>query len=400
MIKNVLSVIQLNIYIKRIFEKDYILKNVSVEGELSNFKRHSSGHIYFTLKDDKAGVSCVLFRSYLSGIEDQLHDGAKVVIKGSVSLYEKTGQFQIYVRKIEQAGIGELYILFEKLKKQLESEGLFAETNKRKIPKYAKKIGIITSGTGAAIRDIVQVAKRRNPYIELVLYPSLVQGGKAKDNIVKGIEYFNYTEEVDVLIVGRGGGSIEDLWPFNEEAVARAIFESNVPVISAVGHETDFTISDFVSDLRAPTPSAAAELAVFDYFEFSHQLVRLEQRFENHKRQLFRREFERLNQLAKRLEQNHPRHILEDKMMDLEQLRLQLLNRLRHQFDYKKLRFELLTERLNGHSPLKRLEEGYAYVSFKGKTLTSTKLINIDDEVQVYLKDGNLTTKIKRIEEM
>lgn len=400
MINNILSVIQLNTYIKRMFEKDYILKNVSVEGELSNFKRHSSGHIYFTLKDDKAQVSCVLFKSYLSGIEDQLHDGAKVVIKGSVSLYEKTGQFQIYVRKIEQAGIGELYVLFEKLKKQLQGEGLFDEANKREIPKFANKIGIITSGTGAAIRDIVQVAKRRNPYVELVLYPSLVQGDKAKEIIVKGIEYFNYQEEVDVLIVGRGGGSIEDLWPFNEEVVARAIFESNVPVISAVGHETDFTIADFVSDLRAPTPSAAAELAVFDYFEFNNQLVRLEQRFENHKRQLFRRETERLNQLTKRLEQKHPRHILEDKMMDLEQLRLQLLNRLRHQFDYKQSKLELLKARLNGRSPLKRLEEGYAYVSVNGKTLTSVTTLELEDEVQVYLKDGKLTTKIKGIEEM
>lgn len=400
MINNILSVIQLNTYIKHMFEKDYILKNVSVEGELSNFKRHSSGHIYFTLKDDKAQVSCVLFRSYLSGIEDELHDGAKVVIKGSVSLYEKTGQFQIYVRKIERAGIGELYVLFEKLKKQLQDEGLFEESNKRNIPKFAHKIGIITSGTGAAIRDIVQVAKRRNPYVELVLYPSLVQGDKAKDNIVRGIEYFNYNETVDLLIVGRGGGSIEDLWPFNEEVVARAIFESNVPVISAVGHETDFTIADFVSDLRAPTPSAAAELAVFDYFEFSHQLKRLEQRFENHKRQMLRREIDRLAHLRKRLEQKHPRHILEDKMLDLEQLRLLLLNKLRHQFDYKKSKLELLKAKLNGRSPLKRLEEGYAYVSVKGKTLTSISTLKLEDEVQVYLKDGKLTTKIKGIEEM
>jgi exodeoxyribonuclease VII large subunit len=217
---NILSVLQLNTYIKRIFEKDYVLKDVSVEGELSNFKKHGSGHIYFTLKDDKAQVSCVLFKSNLSGIEDELRDGSKVVVSGSVSLYEKSGQYQIYVRKIEKAGIGQLYVLFEKLKKQLEQEGLFSELSKREIPKYARKIGIITSDTGAAVRDIIQIAKRRNPYVEMVLYPSLVQGENAKFNLVRAISYFNEFEPVDTIIIGRGGGSIEDLWPFNEELVA------------------------------------------------------------------------------------------------------------------------------------------------------------------------------------
>ena len=391
---NVLSVLQLNTYIKRKFEQDFVLKNVSVEGELSNFKRHSSGHIYFTLKDDKAQVSCVLFKTYLSGIEDELRDGAKVIIKGSVSLYEKSGQYQIYVRKIEKAGIGELFVLFEKLKKKLQKEGLFDERSKRNIPKYAHKIGIITSSTGAAIRDIVQVAKRRNPYVELILYPSLVQGDFAKDNIVKGIEYFNYEESVDIIIVGRGGGSIEDLWPFNEEVVARAIFESNTPIISGVGHETDFVISDFVSDLRAPTPSAAAELAVFDYYEFNNKInqykIVLKNRFESYI-QLNR---QKLLGLTKLIEQKHPRQSLEDKMLNLEQLRLLLISRGKRTFENKRNLLSILNERLKGKSPLARIDEGYAYITYKGNRVTSINDIKENDQMEVLIKDGKLITTI------
>lgn len=397
---NILSVIQLNTYIKRIFEKDYVLKDVSVEGELSNFKRHSSGHIYFTLKDDKAQVSCVLFKTYLSGIEKELHDGARVVISGSVSLYEKSGQYQIYVRKIEKAGIGDLYVLFEKLKKQLQQEGLFDEHSKLTIPKYATKIGIITSATGAAIQDIVQITKRRNPFVELVLYPSLVQGMYAKDSIVKGIRYFNIVEPVDVLIVGRGGGSIEDLWPFNEEVVARAIFDSKIPIISAVGHETDFTIADFVSDLRAPTPSAAAELAVFDYMELSTLLMGFKQRIQRNKSQMFHLKREALKNYSQRLEQKHPRKKLEDNFMHLEQLRVQLDKQIAYQIETKQHQLALLREKLEGKSPLKRLEEGYAYLTYNGKALTSVHDINKKDTVSVYLKDGKLTTKVEEIEVM
>ncbi len=395
---NVLSVIQLNTYIKRLFEKDFVLKNVTVEGELSNFKRHSSGHIYFTLKDDKAQVSCVLFRSYLDGSERQLHDGAKVVVKGSVSLYEKSGQYQIYVRKIEKAGIGELYVLFEQLKRKLQEEGLFDETSKRPIPKYVKRIGIVTSGTGAAIRDIVQVARRRNPYVQLVLYPSLVQGDMAKENIVRAIEYFNESEPVDVLIVGRGGGSIEDLWPFNEETVARAIFESNIPVISAVGHETDFTISDFVSDMRAPTPSAAAELAVFDYQDQLHRMDTYRIRMSSFLEAQLLRKRDILIHLEKRLKQLHPRRILEDNLMHLDQLRLILDGKIGYQLELKRNDLELLKARLEGKSPVKRLEEGYAYVSVKGKTVTSVEDIHVSDVLDVYLKDGRLETMVNKIE--
>ena len=311
---NILSVFQLNTYIKRTFEQDFILKSLSVEGELSNFKAHGSGHYYFTLKDDKAQVSCVLFRSYTTGDERSLKDGTQVIVKGRVSVYEKTGQYQIYVSSIKKAGLGDLYIQFEALKKKLEQENLFDEIHKKPIPLYAERIGIITSETGAAIRDIVQVAKRRYPFVELILYPSLVQGNMAKETIVEGIQYFNAKERVDVLIIGRGGGSIEDLWPFNEERVARAIYESEIPIISAVGHETDYTISDFVSDLRAPTPSAAAELAVFDYYKFMQQMQQYDLMFNKKIYQLLIAKKENLGYLQKRLDSLHPRKKIEERL--------------------------------------------------------------------------------------
>lgn len=391
---NVMSVIQLNTYIKRKFEQDFVLKNLSVEGELSNFKRHSSGHLYFTLKDEKAAVSCVMFRTYTGGLDRDLRDGVKVVVKGSVSLYEKTGQFQVYVRSIEKAGIGELYVLFEKLKRKLSEEGLFDESIKKTIPKYANKIGIITSSTGAAIRDIVQVAKRRNPYAELVLYPSLVQGGNAKENIVRGIEYFNAQDDVDVMIVGRGGGSIEDLWPFNEEVVARAIVDSKIPIISAVGHETDFTISDFVSDLRAPTPSAAAELAVYDYGEFNQRMNQYRQLLYQGLEYRLRLKKQELEGLKRQIEQKHPRKSLEDRMMHLDQLRLLMLSRGKRLFEMKRNHLNVLSERLKGKSPLARLEEGYAYISVGVKKVRSLEDVAIGDKLSVFVADGKLTTTI------
>lgn len=396
--KNVLSVIQLNIYIKRLFEQDYVLKNVEVEGELSNFKKHSSGHIYFTLKDDKAAISSVLFRSYLSNVDENLKNGDKVVVTGSVSLYEKTGQYQIYVRKIEKSGQGDLHLLFEQLKQKLLSEGLFDSDYKREIPKYAQKIGIITSGTGAAIKDIIQVAKRRNPYIELVLYPSLVQGDEAKFNIVKGIEYFNNVNRVDVLIVGRGGGSIEDLWPFNEEMVARAIYESNIPIISAVGHETDFTIADFVSDLRVPTPSAAAEIAVYDFYEIEAQLNRLRDQLDQKIERVIDIKKDQLAYLKIRLSKTHPRVKIEEKYHLMEELRLKLNRNIRNNIDYKKSNLLILSEKLHSRSPMKRLEDGYGYLSHNGKHLLSVKSLEKGDVLDVMLLDGKIKSIVNEIE--
>ncbi len=391
---NVLSVIQLNTYIKRKFEQDYVLKDVSVEGELSNFKRHSSGHLYFTLKDDKAGVSCVMFRTYTGEETRGLRDGDKVIIKGSVSLYEKTGQYQVYVRSIEKAGLGDLYVLFEKLKKQLAEEGLFDESRKKPLPKYANRIGIITSSTGAAIRDIVQVAKRRNPYVELILYPSLVQGAGAKDNIVRGIKYFNDLDDIDLLIVGRGGGSIEDLWPFNEEVVARAIGASDIPVISAVGHETDFTISDFVSDMRAPTPSAAAELAVYDYGEFQQRMYQYKQVLYQGIEYRLQLKKQELQGLRRHIELKHPRRQLEDQMMHLDQLRLLMYSRGNALFDAKRSRLNILRERLQGKSPLQRLEDGYAYISKGDQRVRSVDDVEVGESLNIYVADGKLETQV------
>jgi len=393
-----LSVYQLNTYIKRVFEQDYVLKSVTVEGELSNFKKHSSGHIYFTLKDDKSQISCVLFKGYLTGDEHTLGDGTKVVIKGSVSVFEKTGQYQIYVYKIEKAGIGDLYVLFEKLKQSLQKEGLFDESRKKPIPKYATKIGIVTSSTGAAIRDLEEIARRRNPYVELVLYPSLVQGSSAKQDICKGIEYFNQKEPVDVIIVGRGGGSIEDLWPFNEEIVARAIAASDIPIISAVGHESDYTMSDFVADLRASTPSAAAELAVFDLIEWDRNLEGLRRRFDTYGKQLLKYKKEQLLQVTRQLKQMHPRRQLEDKRYVLDQLRQNMGVKVHHLLVNKRNGLDVMQQKLLGQSPLKPLENGYALVSINGKKITSVQQIKKDDAMKVFVSDGTIHSIVYEIE--
>ena len=273
----VYSVAQVNSYIKNMFAQDFLLRRLSVKGEVSNCKYHSSGHIYFTLKDGGGTLQAVMFASQRRGLNFKLAEGQQVVVKGTVDVYERDGKYQLYASEIELSGRGDLYLRFEKLLKELEEMGMFDPQYKRPIPRFAKTVGIVTAPTGAAIRDIMNISHRRNPYVQLILYPALVQGDGAKDSIVKGIRTLD-AMGLDVLIVGRGGGSIEDLWAFNEEEVARAIFACNTPVISAVGHETDVTIADYAADLRAPTPSAAAELAVFDYFQFRMDLNARKQR--------------------------------------------------------------------------------------------------------------------------
>lgn len=268
---SIYSVSQVNAYIKNMFSQDFMLMRILVRGEVSNCKYHSSGHIYFTIKDEKAAIACVMFANNRKGLAFTLKEGQRIVAEGSVNVYEQNGTYQLYAKRITLDGTGLLYQQFEEMKARLEEMGMFAQEYKRPIPRYAMRIGIVTAGTGAAIRDIVTVARRRNPYVQLYLYSALVQGEGAKESIVHGIEVLDEME-LDVMIVGRGGGSIEDLWAFNEECVARAIFACHTPVISAVGHEVDVTIADFVADLRAPTPSAAAELAVFDYRAFEERL--------------------------------------------------------------------------------------------------------------------------------
>lgn len=396
--RNVLTVMNVNTYIKQIMDRDFILKQVWVQGEVSNFKYHSSGHLYFTLKDDQSSISCVMFRSYAKTADVDIQNGMKIIVQGSVSVYERSGQYQIYIKKIVEDGVGKLYKEYEKLKKQLEAEGLFDKESKKSIPKYAKHIGIITSDTGAAIRDITQVANRRNPYTSLTLYPSLVQGALAAANIVRAIDYFNHNLLVDVIILGRGGGSIEDLWPFNEEVVARAIYMSTIPIISAVGHETDFTIADFVADFRAPTPSAAAEIAVYEEALFKQQMNQYKHSINQLVLRQIKDKKKSLELLQTQLNYQNPLKRFERKYEYIAELedRLKLymeriLNKKRHQV-------ALEEEKLKGLSPYHRLKNGYAYINNGANNkISSVKQVKADDMITITLSDGKMIAKIQEV---
>jgi exodeoxyribonuclease VII large subunit len=397
--KQILKVSHVNAYIKQLMDKDFILKNLSVQGEVSNYKAHGSGHLYFTLKDDESTISCVMFKTYVQNTGFEIENGMKIIVQGAVSVYERSGQYQIYVRKIMQDGLGKLYQEFEALKRKLKIEGLFEEDVKKPICKYAGHIGIITSDTGAAIRDIVQVAKRRNPYIKMTLYPALVQGPEAAPTIIKGITYFNQEKNVDTIILGRGGGSIEDLWVFNEEAVARSIYASNIPIISAVGHETDFTISDFVADLRAPTPSAAAELAVYDYYTLQNNL----NQFELTLRQAMYRQLDfkkkKLELLKVQLSHQHPGLKFERKYQYITELEDRIKMLMENILRRKKHQVNLLEEQLKGLSPIQRLKEGYAYLSdLELNKIVSVKQLKSNDKIMVTLSDGQVIATVDVID--
>jgi len=417
----VYSVTQVNSYIKNMFSQDFLLRRLSVKGEVSNCKYHTSGHIYFTLKDKGGTLAAVMFASQRRGLGFRLEEGQQVVVKGTVDVYERDGKYQLYAQEIELAGRGDLYMKFEKLLRELEEMGMFDAQYKRPIPRYAKTVGIVTAPTGAAVRDIINISKRRNPYVQLVLYPALVQGEGAKDSIVEGIRTLD-AMGLDVLIVGRGGGSIEDLWAFNEEEVARAIFACNTPVISAVGHETDVTISDYVADLRAPTPSAAAELAVFDYGQF---LAELEAR----KRKLDREMGFFLDSVKGRLKQDelkirlyHPQHLINEKRQRLADIEENLNRRLMTEIENDKRRIEqqkdllarLMERRLDsdkkrlavisgtmwGLSPLKKLSQGYGFVTDEsGERLASVKQAPVGSKIHVQVADGKLTANVEESKE-
>lgn len=393
--KNILSVASVNGYIKQLMDKDYVLKGLWVQGEVSNFKRHSSGHLYFTLKDEQSAISCVMFRSYAGSLDFDISNGMKIIVAGSVSVYERSGQYQIYVKKILENGLGRLYQAYEKLKKALEAEGLFSDSLKKPIPRYAKRVGIVTSDTGAAIRDIVQVANRRNPYVQLVLYPSLVQGPGAAVNIVDGIRYFNSEGSVDTIIIGRGGGSIEDLWPFNEEIVARAVYESKMPVISAVGHETDFTIADFVADFRAPTPSAASEIAVYDYNHFEEMLRNYRYTLNRNLERVVQSKKKQLEVNRLRLEHMHPMKKYERKYQLIAEYQDKILLYMKRSIERKRHRVEALSQKLAGLSPMSRLQGGYGYVSDMayGK-IQSVDQLPVDSEFRLTLSDGQVLAKV------
>lgn len=386
--RNVYSVRQVNAYIKNMFTQDFMLNRIYVKGEVSNCKYHTSGHIYFSLKDESGSIACIMFAGQRSGLGFRMQDGQQVIVLGSVTTYERDGKYQLYAKEIILDGAGLLYERFEALKRELGEMGMFAEEYKQPIPKFAKKIGIVTAPTGAAIRDIINIASRRNPYVQLVLYPALVQGEGAAASIVKGIEMLD-KKEVDVIIVGRGGGSIEDLWAFNEEIVARAIFNCRTPIISAVGHETDTTIADYVADLRAPTPSAAAELAVFEYRAFANYLEEKElllKKMMNQKLQLERMKIERYKLKMNYL---HPSTKIQEQkhyMAETEQkLRLIMERKLLE----SKQKLAIQIERMKGLSPLTKLNQGFSYVTTnEGNTIKSIEHVKKDDELMIYVTDG------------
>ena len=384
--RNIYSVAQVNSYIKNMFAQDFMLRQVSIKGEVSNCKYHTSGHIYFTIKDAGAAMNAIMFAgSRAAGLSFHMKEGDQVIVTGSVEVYEKTGAYQIYEKKIELDGEGNLYLKFEQLKHELEEMGMFAAEYKQPIPRYAGRIGVVTAPTGAAVQDIRNVSSRRNPYVQVILYPTLVQGEGAANSIVKGIQTLD-AMNLDVIIVGRGGGSIEDLWAFNEEIVARAIFDCRTPIISAVGHETDWTIADFVSDRRAPTPSAAAELAVSDYRQTLERLDNLRRRMDRNltgRIDFFR---EKLSHIKTRLKGRRA-----DGEEALEMIMKQRLADCRQ-------RLALLSGTLDAYSPAKKLAQGYAYVEVEKKgALHSVSDINAGDDINIYLIDGHARAVVSEV---
>ena len=386
---SIYSVGQINNYIRHMFAQDYLLGHeVSVRGEVSNCKYHSTGHIYFTLKENGSAISCVMFSSYRRNLNFQMTDGQQVVVKGKVEVYVRDGKYQIYVTSAERDGEGNLYLAFEQLKKRLEAEGMFASEYKREIPAHVKTLGVVTAPTGAAVRDIISVARRRNPFIQIILYPAIVQGEFAAPSIIQGIEALeNYG--VDAMIVGRGGGSIEDLWAFNEEAVAHAIFQCSVPVISAVGHETDFTIADFVADKRAATPSAAAELAVEEYSVTERQLTEYRELLYKSMTQHIVRARMKQQLMKQKLHACSPVVKVREYKMTSARLSENLDSRMEQMIRSKRNQMQILLERMHAVSPIKRLNGGMAYLSdHTGKRITGVKDMRVGADLHIRMKDG------------
>lgn len=393
------TVSEVNRYIKNMFLKDPYLNFIYVKGEVSNCKYHTSGHIYFTLKDDQGQLACVMFAGQRKGLKFRLEEGQSVIVLGSINVYERDGKYQLYASQIELDGLGALYERFERLKKALEAEGLFDPAHKKPIPRYTKKIGIVTASTGAAIQDIINISRRRNPYVQLILYPALVQGAGAAESIVRGIKTLDKLN-LDTIIVGRGGGSIEDLWAFNEEIVARAIYDCNTPIISAVGHEVDFTIADYVADLRAPTPSAAAELTVNDYMAFANLLDEYKRRIFNAAMHNVTYYQSRLRELRLRLFYASPSYQIKQKrqfLMDTEQ---KLTNQMERKLKEARHRLELYITKLEGLSPLAKLKKGYALVTKEeGRPIQSIREVEKNELLYISLLDGDIISRVEDVKE-
>lgn len=393
------SVSSVNQYIKNMFSNEYALSVLFVKGEISNCKYHSSGHIYFSLKDEASQLTCVMFRGDRRGLDFRMENGQEVIVGGSINVYERDGKYQLYAKKILSVGDGLLSERYEQLKKKLEQAGYFDEDRKLPIPSYVQRVGIVTAKTGAAVQDMIQIASRRNPYVQLFLYPAKVQGEGAAETIVAGIDYLDEFG-VDVIIIGRGGGSMEDLWAFNEETVAEAVYRCRTPVISAVGHETDYTIADYVADLRAPTPSAAAELAVYDAGQVLRDLYSYKDRMARCILSQVEDQRDRMDAAEGRLRYLNPQNQLLQKrqqMIDLEErMQRMMLQTLKD----KKHLFALLSGRLDAQSPLKRLSEGYAYVADgQGQILDSVKKVKPEDKIKLTLADGTIRARVEDVKE-
>lgn len=392
---NPITVTELNLYVKNKVAEDEYLNNVYVSGEISNFKHHYSGHMYFTLKDENSLIKCVMFKSYTATLNFVPKDGMKVAVLGTVSVYERDGIYQIYAKAMQEDGVGALYEEYEKLKKKLELEGLFDESHKKKIPFMPKVIGVLTSNTGAVIRDIINVSTRRNPNVNIKLLPVPVQGEGAGIKIAKAIKQMNELKLADVLIIGRGGGSLEDLWPFNEEVVARAIYESEIPIVSAVGHETDFTIADFVADLRAPTPSAAAELVVSDIFDVKNTLDIYENRLKillKRKTEVMRLRFEKV--MASRVYKD-PLKRINDKYLEVDKFTKEIENLGKNKLQKVKSEFSNVIAKLDTLSPLKTLVRGYSITEKDGKVVSSSNDLKSGDCLNLRFIDGSKEAVVK-----
>lgn len=396
--KRIYSVGQVNTYIKNMFAQDFMLGKISIKGEVSNCKYHGSGHIYFSLKDASGTIAAVMFAgNRKNGLKFRMRDGDNVVVTGSVEVYERDGRYQLYARQIELDGAGALFLRFEALKQELAQMGMFAPEYKRPIPKYIRRLGIVTAPTGAAIQDIRNISRRRNPFVQLILYPAQVQGDGAAASIVNGIHALERLA-VDTIIVGRGGGSIEDLWAFNEEIVARAIFACTVPIISAVGHETDTTIADYVADLRAPTPSAAAELAVYDYAQFREAVRVLKTTLHLRMREHIRLEYQKQEQLRTKLRYLSPKAVLHNRRQYAVDLEDQLRRGMRIRLEKEKHRVQLFAQRLEAGSPAKKLSQGFSFVTdARGIPLQNVSQTRIGEDITVRTVDGKIKATVSQI---
>ena len=395
---SIYTVGQVNNYIKRMFNQDFALNNIYIKGEVSNCKYHTSGHIYFTLKDSASALNCIMFAGDRRGLGFRLTEGQQVIAKGSVSVFERDGRYQLYVKEVTQDGAGALYEKYEQLKRELAEEGMFAPEYKQQIPKYIHTLGVVTADTGAAVRDIIQIASRRNPFVQIILYPALVQGASAAPSIVNGIRALE-RQGVDVMIVGRGGGSIEDLWAFNERMVAQAVFDCSVPIISAVGHETDTTIIDYVADLRAPTPSAAAELAVYDFMEMKKNLKLREERLLHFMQLILERKRQKLEQYSLRMRAYHPQQRLNEQRQFAADAENRLRREMMRRLEQEKYRLGLMAERLKGLSPLEKLSQGYAYVeNSSGANVRTVSNVKQGEQITVYVTDGRIRAEVTGVE--